>query len=190
MTIPGRRLSYYLLTQIHSLLTRMPPRRRRPVETASTDATTITSTNINNISSDNEDPPMAKGGRSTSTRSIIRIPRGRRNVDLNDHHNNGFDLNTSLSSSASSETPSIHGNNRNQVVTFGTQTSPRQPLQLKHVSPFGTSTTGTSSSFDPTLFDFLTKPHTISVLVLMLGWFLYVALWVTDVGDSSRNTKM
>ena len=47
----------------------------------------------------------------------------------------------------------------------------------------------TELAFDPTL-SFFAKPHTISVLVVMLALFLYVALYVTEESDSLRNTKM
>lgn len=48
----------------------------------------------------------------------------------------------------------------------------------------------TESRFDPTLSSFLSKPHTITALVAMLAGFFYVAMYVTDVADSARNTKI
>lgn len=45
-----------------------------------------------------------------------------------------------------------------------------------------------TSDVDPTL-NFFYKPHTITVLIVMLSIFLYVALSVTESDDPIRNTK-
>jgi hypothetical protein len=64
-----------------------------------------------------------------------------------------------------------------------TETQPRTQDQGT-VAPLSTEL-----DMEPTL-TFFAKPHTISVLVLMLAYFLYVALYVTEDADGLRNTKM
>ena len=62
----------------------------------------------------------------------------------------------------------------------------RSELQVQQVRNAGTNTVEN----DEDTLDFFYKPHTISVLVLMLSFFLYIALYVTEDADSVRNTKV
>ena len=74
-----------------------------------------------------------------------------------------------------------------------TQTMPLSPVVPTSVGPAAAPPPAqlrTELDFDPTL-SFFAKPHTISVLVVMLAAFLYVALYVTDESaDWIGNAKM